>query len=723
MEKEKEISTDFKHKYINRELSWLQFNRRVLEEAQDESTPLLERTKFLSIVSTNLDEFVSVRVAAIMDKLKAGNHEPDRSGFAPETLLEKVIMQIEELITEQYKTYEQIVELLEQEGISFISYGNLENHQQKEMEDYYFQWVFPVLTPLAVDKSRPFPLVRSKSIYLAVVLKQSSVVSNQETHVALVEIPANLPRFIEASPMLGSKKRYFILLEDLIKAHMHTLFTLYSPVAFHSFRVTRNADLVVGEDGSDDLLDEMEKVLRKRKWGTPVRLEMEKGFDPIALELIKNELEIDHDLLITTGGPVDLSYFMQFSSSMKGYEHLKYPRFEPVYPLEFSHNAPILSVIQKRDVVVFHPYESFEAVTDFIGQAAADPDVLAIKMTLYRVNGDSRIIRSLIRAAEAGKQVTVIVELKARFDEARNIEWARALEKAGCHVVYGLAGLKIHAKMTLVVRREADSLKRYIHVASGNYNEVSAGMFTDIGLFTSNPDISEDVANLFNKITGFSIPKNWHYLDVAPTHLKQRLFTLFQRESENASLGKPARIIAKVNALANQELTDQLYAASQAGVRIDLIVRGICCLRPGIPGLSENITVRSIVDRFLEHSRVFYFENAGSPEVWISSSDWMTRNLDRRIELMCPILNDPQKSILIQYLSLLLDDNVKARQLLPDGSYRRIENQKQPCRSQFEAKDLVNEKYNHSDTRVEYDSIAVPLEFYDHDSHESAIYH
>ncbi|MBD0384243.1 polyphosphate kinase 1 [Paenibacillus sedimenti] len=712
------------NKYINRDLSWLQFNRRVLEEAQDNNTPLLERAKFLSIVSTNLDEFVSVRVAGIMDKIKAGNVESDFTGFTPPELLNEIERMIDQLIKDQYQAHDRIIRLLKNEGIAFTTYGELDDDQKKEMEAYYFQWVFPVLTPLAVDKSRPFPLVRSKSVYLAVVLKQSADISDMETHVALVEIPANLSRFIEVSSQIDSKKRYFILLEDLIKGHMHTLFNLYSPVAFHSFRLTRNADLVVDEEGSDDLLDEMEKVLRKRKRGTPVRLEIEKGFDLAALELIKNELEIDHHLLITAEGPVDLSFYMQFASSITGYEHLKYPKFEPMYPREFSHTDDFFSVLRKRDVVVYHPYESFEAVTDFIGQSAADPDVLAIKMTLYRVNGDSRIIQALIRAAEAGKQVTVIVELKARFDEARNIEWAKELERAGCHVVYGLAGLKIHCKMTLVVRREADSLNRYIHVASGNYNEVSARLFTDIGLFTSDPDICEDVANVFNKITGFYIPRSWHYLDVAPTHLKQRLFSLIRRESENASLGKAARIIVKVNALANQEVTDQLYAASQAGVRIDLIVRGICTLRPGIPGLSDNIAVRSIVDRFLEHSRVFYFKNAGSPQVWVSSSDWMTRNLDHRIELMCPILDHRQKSILIHYLMLLLDDNVKARQLLPDGSYIRVDNQKLSCRSQLEAKDLVMVKYSSSAIPMKDEEIAVPLENYiEHDNHKPVIYH
>jgi polyphosphate kinase len=724
MENEPIVNIDLKYKYINREISWLHFNRRVLQEAQNDEAPLLERTKFLSIVSTNLDEFVSIRVAGIMDKIRAGNHEADYTGFTPKELLVNVVKMIEQLVTDQYQTYELIIGCLKNEGIVFTTYGELDTDQKKEMEAYYFQWIFPVLTPLAIDKSRPFPLVRSKSVYLTVVLKNTAAPSDKETLVALVEIPSNLSRFIEVPPIMGSKERHFILLEDVIKEHIQTLFTLYSAIDFHSFRLSRNADLALNEERAEDLLDEMEKVLRTRKWGNPVRLEVEKGFDPFALELIKKELEIDNQFIITTNGPVDLSFFMGFSNAISGHTHLKYPRFEPMYPREFANSDDFFSVLHERDVVVFHPYESFEAVNDFVEQSAADPDVLAIKMTLYRVNGDSRIIKSLIRAAEAGKQVTVVVELKARFDEARNIEWSKELEKSGCHVVYGLEGLKIHAKMTLVVRKEDDLLRRYIHVATGNYNEVSAQLFTDVGLFTSNPHISEDVSNLFNKITGFSTPSHWHYLDVAPTHLKHKLFNLIQRESKNASLGKTARIIAKVNALANKDIADQLYAASKAGVRIELIVRGICCLRPGVPGLSDNITVRSIVDRFLEHSRVFYFENEGSPQVWISSSDWMTRNLDQRVELMCPILNDGNKFILIQYLTLLLEDNVKARQLLPDGQYKMVINDELPYRSQFEVKDLVIEKYKITDAQMENANITKPFDqFIEPNNHESEIYH
>ncbi|MFE5323853.1 polyphosphate kinase 1 [Paenibacillus sp. NPDC056579] len=712
------------NRYMNRELSWLQFNRRVLQEAEHHSTPLLEKMKFLSIVSTNLDEFVSIRVAGIMDKVKSGDRTADFTGYVPEALLRKSIAMINTLVEDQYKSFHQVCGQLKDNGIMFTDMEALDSAELQQLEEYYMESILPVLTPLAVDRSRPFPLLRSKSIYIAVILKQRKTDPDSEAHLALVEIPANLPRYIEVSSTEGHPERRFILIEALIKQHIHRLFTQYVPVSLHAFRLTRNADLTLDEEGAEDLLDEMERALQTRRWGAPVRLELENSFNPHVLKLLEAELEIDDDhLLLTSSGPIDLSFLMDFSFSLSGYDHLKYPAFNPIYPQELSH-ADFFSVLRSRDVMVFHPYESFDCVNDFVQQAANDPSVLAIKMTLYRSNGDSHIIQALSRAAEMGKQVTVVVELKARFDEARNIEWARKLEQAGCHVVFGLAGLKIHAKMTLVVRREAGSLQRYVHVATGNYNEVSARIFTDIGLFTSNPQIGEDVANLFNKITGFAVP-SWNCLSVAPTHLKQQLFQCIQREAEHASAGKPARMIAKMNALSNREMIDMLYSASQAGVHIDLIVRGICCLRPGIPGLSENITVRSIVDRFLEHSRIFYFENDGSPQIWLSSADMMTRNLDRRIELMCPVSDTEQKSLLFQLLSLLLEDNVRARQLLSDGQYRMVDNEAPRVRSQSDAKLLIDKKNRLADRPQDESSAAgFPFETYaDEQQPGSVMYH
>jgi polyphosphate kinase len=462
------------------------------------------------------------------------------------------------------------------------------------------------------------------------------------------------------------------------------LFTGYTPISVQAFRLTRNADLTLNEEGAEDLLEEIEKELRRRRWGSPVRLEVQKGIHPYALDLLQEEFEIS-DNVFEIEGPLDLTYFMKLSSALKGYEHLRYKPIEPVYPYELADTEDIFEKLREQDVLVYHPYESFDAVTDFIHQAAYDSEVLAIKMTLYRVSGHSPLIDALANAAESGKQVTVVVELKARFDEERNIAWARKLEQAGCHVVYGLVGLKTHAKITLVVRQEQDGLRRYVHVGTGNYNESTAKLYTDIGLFTSHMVIGEDASALFNEVTGYSAPHNWKAFGVAPTDMKDKLFDKIRREARHASEGKEARIIAKMNSLSNQQMVEELYAASQAGVKIDLIVRGVCCLRPGVPGLSENIQVISIVDRFLEHSRIVFFQNGDEPEVLISSADWMTRNLTRRIELTCPVFDKQLQEMLIRILELSLGDNVKARRLQPNGIYTRVESEDKPLRSQFEA--------------------------------------
>ena len=455
------------------------------------------------------------------------------------------------------------------------------------------------------------------------------------------------------------------------------------------FRLTRNEDLTIDEEGAEDLLEEMEKELRRRRWGTPVRLEISQGFHPYALKLIMEEFDLGSGSIFTIDGPIDLSFLMKLSSSLPGFDQLRYPKAKPVYPPEFMRTKDLFKVIRKRDVLVFHPYESFEAVNDFIADAANDPAVMAIKMTLYRVSGDSVIVRSLARAAEAGKQVTVVLELKARFDEERNIAWAKKLEHAGCHVIYGLVGLKIHAKVTLVIRQEEGSLQRYVHIGTGNYNDSTSKQYTDMGLFSSNPRIGEDATALFNEISGYSSPHDWKALSVAPSHLKPDLFKYIQREIAHAKDGRPARIIAKVNSLSHREMVDQLYEASRAGVQIDLLVRGICVLRPGVPGLSDNITVRSIVDRFLEHSRVYYFENGGEPQIWLASADWMTRNLMRRIELMCPVYDVRLRELAIRYLKLQWGDNVKARQLMPNGKYVRVRSEGRSIRNQFEMQEQI----------------------------------
>lgn len=689
--KESAASKESSSIYINRDLSWIEFNKRVLEEAQDPSTPLLERVKFLAIVSSNLDEFMSVRVAGLKDQMKAGYNKKDFTGYTPAGLMKRIMKRTTKMVAEQYKIYREVSRQLVKEGIVFTDYEDLNSTQKKAMDAYYHDIIFPVLTPMAVDQSRPFPLVHNQSVYLAVVLIDEEDESGDDPYFAIVQVPSNLSRFIPVPVRANSKKQEYILLEELIEHHIYTLFSGYIPIAVNAFRLTRNADLTLNEEGAEDLLEEIEKELRRRRWGSPVRLEIQSGMHPYALSQLQEEFEITDDV-IEIDGPLDLSFLMKLSSSINGFEHLRYPKIEPKYPVEFEEEDDFFAILKQKDVLVHHPYESFDAVTDFIIDAAYDPQVLAIKMTLYRVSGNSPIIQALARAAESGKQITVVVELKARFDEERNIAWARKLEKAGCHVVYGLVGLKTHAKITLVVRQEQDVLRRYIHVGTGNYNDNTARLYTDVGLFTSHTVIGEDASALFNEITGYSAPHDWEAFAVAPAGLKDKLFELIAREAAHARAGRPARIIAKMNSLSNQQMVDSLYAASKSGVKIDLIVRGVCCLRPGVPGLSENITVRSIVDRFLEHSRIYYFRNGSDPDVYVSSADWMSRNLERRIELMCPVFDAQLKSMLIHILEISLKDNVKARELLPNGLYTHIQNELTPYRSQFESMDLISWK-------------------------------
>ncbi|MBR2563852.1 MAG: polyphosphate kinase 1 [Paenibacillus sp.] len=673
--------------YVNRDLSWVEFNRRVLQEAQDPTTPMLERMRFLGIVASNLDEFVSVRLAETKEKIKAGFTQKDFTGYTPSGLYRRLIKRTGAMVAEQYKTYRELIRLLAKKGVHIQEYVDLNVTQQKAMDQYYHDIIFPVLTPMAIDQSRPFPLVHNKSVYLSIMLQKEDE-QKDEPFMAIVQVPSNLPRIVKVPLRANSKKKTFILIEDLIKHHVHTLFSGYVSLAVQEFRVTRNADLSINEEEAEDLLEAIEKELRRRRRGAPVRLEVCKDFRSDALKELQDEFEIQ-DPIFEIDGPLDLSFLGGFVDSLEGFSHLKYSPVQPVYPPEFLPRESHFELLRRRDVLVHHPYESFEPVTDFILEASEDPQVLAIKMTLYRVNGDSRLIPALALAAESGKQVTVVVELKARFDEERNIAWARKLEKAGCHVVYGLVGLKTHAKIILVVRREQQGLRRYVHVGTGNYNESTAKVYTDVGLFTSNPIIGEDASELFNEITGYSGPKALQAFRVAPDGMKDELFALIQRETEHALQGKRSRIIAKINSLSHQDMIDQLYVASQAGVQIDLIVRGVCCLRPGVEGLSENIRVISIVDRFLEHSRLFYFENGGTPDVFISSADWMSRNLNRRIELMCPVFDPSLKKMLVDILNLSLNDNVKARQLMPNGNYIFVENEKPPLRSQTEAMGII----------------------------------
>ncbi|WP_438432274.1 polyphosphate kinase 1 [Gorillibacterium sp. sgz500922] len=673
-------------RYINRELSWIEFNRRVLEEAQDKDTPLLEKAKFLGITASNLDEFMSVRVAGLLDLQKNGYNKKDFTGYAPASLLRRIFKRTSAFVAEQYKVYKELTRQLAKHGIRIHTFDELSASQQKAANHHFHQIVYPVLTPMAIDQARPFPLINSLGLYLAVVLTRSEDVGKEdaELHFAIVRVPPNFSRLVQV-PTRGKAKAHFVFLEEIIREHIHTLFNGYAPVSVHAFRLTRNSDLVLDEEAAEDLLEEIEKELRKRRWGTPVRLEVEKGIHPYALEQLIEEFEISADVFEIDGGPLDLSCMTRLPEMIPENGSLKYPEVQPVYPEDFLEEDSLFDVIRKKDVLIYHPYESFQAVNDFLIEAAEDPQVLAIKITLYRVSGNSLLVRALERAAEYGKQVTVVLELKARFDEERNIAWAKRLEKAGCHVVYGLIGLKTHAKVTQIIRQEEDGLRRYMHVGTGNYNENTARLYTDVGLFTSDAEIGEDASSLFNEITGYSTAPRLNQLVSAPTWMAGELARLIGRETEFARAGSPARIIAKINSLSNQEMIDHLYEASQAGVKIDLIVRGVCCLRPGVPGLSENITVRSIIDRYLEHSRLFYFENGGEPETWLSSADWMTRNLTRRVEVMCPVRGRTTRDILVRILKLHLKDTAKARLLQPNGTYLRRTEEDGGFRSQFEA--------------------------------------
>ncbi len=676
-------------KYINRDLSWIEFNKRVLEEADDPGNPLLERLSFLAITASNLDEFMGVRVAGLINQMKAGVNKTDFAGYTPLGLVQRVMKRSGRFVRDQYRSYRELMRLLAREGVSIVSWPDLTAAQAEAMKKYFLDIVYPVLTPMAVDVSRPFPLVHSKELYLAVVLEPLAADGGDRAYCAIVQVPTNLPRAVLVPGRKNSRRQIYVLLEDIIKEHIGLLFSGYAAQAVHAFRVTRNSDLMLNEEEAEDLLQELEKELRRRRRGFPVRLEIEKGMHPDALKLLKEELELEQDIF-EIEGPLDLSFLSKFGGMLANFEHLRYPKAEPVYPEEFEESDDILGVIRERDVLVYHPYESFEAVHDFLIEAAADPNVLAIKMTLYRVDANSLLIQALVNAAESGKQVTVVVEIKARFDEERNIAWARQLEKAGCHVVFGLIGLKTHAKVTLVVRREGEELRRYVHVGTGNYNESTARYYTDAGLFTCRPDIGADASALFNEMTGYSTPRDWRAFAVAPHALKPKLFELIDREIAHAGQGKEARIIAKMNSLSNQEMIDKLYEASQAGVNIDLIVRGVCCLRPGVPGLSDNIRVISIVDRFLEHARILAVSAGGEMEVFISSADWMTRNLTRRVEVMCPVYDKGLRQMLLNLLHLNLRDNVKARELTTAGVYRRKScNDEPPLRSQFAAADIA----------------------------------
>lgn len=667
-----EPKIDFKDPslYENRELSWIKFDQRVLSEARDKTIPLLERLKFISITSSNLDEFYMVRVASLQDMVHAKYKKRDIAGMTAEEQLAAINQATRELVSTQYNTYTRsLVPLLKKEGIHIIdAHENLTAKQKEFVDKYFMESVYPVLTPMAVDASRPFPLIRNKTLNIAALLcgKQSE----DETVFATVQVPGVLPRLVRIP---GEENTVtFILLEQIIERNIGILFSNYKVLCAYPYRIMRNADLTIDEDEASDLLKEIENKLKMRQWGEVIRLEIESKVDKRLLKFLKKELDIATEDVFQIDGPIDLTFLMKLYG-IEGYDRLRYKPHKPQQVPEIEPGSDIFAAIRKGDIFLHHPYETFDPVVDFIRQAAKDPDVLAIKQTLYRVSGNSPIISSLAQAAENGKQVTVLVELKARFDEEHNIVWARKLEQAGCHVIYGLVGLKTHSKIALVVRNEEDGIRRYVHLGTGNYNDSTAKLYTDCGIFTCKESIGEDATAVFNMLSGYSEPLVWNELILAPYWLRDRFLRLIEREKRHAKQGKEARIIAKMNSLCDRGIIEALYEAAASGVKIDLIVRGICCLKVGIPGVSENITVRSIVGNFLEHSRIFYFFNDGNTEVYMGSADWMPRNLDKRVEIVFPVIDEELKKKALHILEVELADNVKARVMKPDGTYEKID--------------------------------------------------
>ena len=666
--------TDFsKHEfYTNRELSWLLFNNRVLNEARDKQNPLFERLKFLSITASNLDEFFMVRVASLKDMVNAGYKKKDIAGMTAAEQLARVNEETHELVKEQYNVYNRgLVPRLQEKGLHIVGHHENLNKEDAEYVDRYFaDNVYPVLTPMAVDSSRPFPLIRNKSLNLGALVTKKN--GDGELEFATVQVPSVLSRIVPI-PSTGEKK--VILLEEIIERNIHKLFLNYDIVCTYPFRIMRNADLTIEEEEAEDLLEEIEKQLKKRQWGQAIRLEVEEGIDSRLLKILKEDLEIEKEDIYAIRGPLDLTFLMKMYG-LEGFDDLKEHSYLPPQPVpELPEDADIFEKIREGDILMHHPYQTFEPVVQFIRQAAKDKDVLAIKQTLYRVSGNSPIIAALEQAAENGKQVSVLVELKARFDEENNIVWAKKLEKAGCHVIYGLVGLKTHSKITLVVRREENGIRRYVHLGTGNYNDSTAKLYTDIGLFTCSELIGEDATAVFNMLSGYSEPRSWNRLSLAPLWLKDRFLYLIEREREHALEGRNARIIAKMNSLCDKSIIEALYRAGAAGVKIDLIVRGICCLKVGIPGIGDNIKVRSIVGNYLEHARIFYFENDGKPEYYCASADWMPRNLDRRVEILFPVEKPELREKLQHILECQLQDNVKASVLRSDGTYHKVARQ------------------------------------------------
>jgi polyphosphate kinase len=657
-------------RFINRELSWLEFNHRVLEEALDPDNPLLERIKFFCITSSNLDEFFEVRVAGLKQQMESGLVEHSVDGLTATETFRAVTRRVRLMVARQYDCWRQELRpALAKHGFRFLNHDELDAADRAWVAEYYQAQVRPVLTPLSLDPAHPFPQLLNKSLNVIVRVELERE-GQMIRHLAVVQVPRVLPRLVRLPR--EDRRHDFIFLGHLIGHFLGDLFPGTKILGYWNFRVTRNSELYIDEEEAANLLKAVENELHNRRKGDAVRLELEKDCPEDLRNALLGTLKLTEDDLYLINGPLNPTRLMAIYEGDHSPE-LRDPPFVPPATRALQEQPDLFAAIRERDLLLHHPYESFDTVVRFLETAASDPKVLAIKQTLYRTGGDPRIIGALMNAVRNGKQVTAVVELRARFDEAKNIEWARQLEEAGVHVVYGLVGYKIHAKMCLIVRRDEDAIRRYLHLGTGNYNPTTARLYTDVGLLTCRPSFGEDATNLFNLLTGICQFQPTAKLLVAPFELRDRMLTLIQREAANAARGLPARIIAKMNALVDPGVIEALYDASQAGVTIDLIVRGICCLQPGIHGVSDNITVRSIVDRFLEHSRIYYFENACQPEVFIGSADWMPRNFQRRVEVVFPVEDgNLRERVISELLALALRDNVKARILRPDGQYARL---------------------------------------------------
>lgn len=660
--------------FYNRELSWLKFNLRVLKEAMVKETPLLERLKFIAISASNLDEFFMVRVASLWSNFDSGVEKRDASGMSVHEQLVAISQAAHEQVRTQTKSLIALMAEMDAVKLHFRRVKDLSELGKDWLEEYYREVVFPVLTPMAVDASRPFPFLANKTLNLAVEL----IKADGEHSMGLIQVPSVLDRIVEVEP---EGKRTFVFLEDIIASHCHDLFKGCHILDMVSFRVTRDSDLDLEEDDSVDLMKEVEESLRKRKRGAAVRLEIFKTNNNRIKRFLEENLDVTEMEVYEINGPLDPTCFFKFIG-MKGMWPWLYEPFVPQRPLELPDDSDLFAAIRENDILLHHPYESFDPVVKLVSDAADDPQVLAIKQTLYRVSGNSPIVAALARAAENGKQVTVLVELKARFDEENNILWARRLEKAGCHVIYGLVGLKTHAKIILIVRKEDNGIKRYLHLGTGNYNDSTAKLYTDLGLMTANDEFGSDASAFFNLLSGYSEPPVWNKLVMAPLGLREKIYALIDNEIAMVRAGREGHIIAKMNSLIDQPVIQKLYEASAAGVHIDLIVRGICGLRTGIEGISDNITVRSIVGRQLEHSRIFWFANGGEEQLYLSSADWMPRNLNDRVELFFPVETEEHIRRIKALLDLYLRDNVGAHMMQSNGTYRRVRNKLEPVSAQ-----------------------------------------